>query len=484
MRVRVRIAPAPSGSLHIGVARTALYNWLFARRHGGVFILRVEDTDPSRAFPEHYQTIQDDLRWLGLDWDEGPAVGGPYAPYLQTERLDLYREAASKLVEAEAAYRCYCTPEELKQRRETAIAAKKRWRYDRRCLKLMETERKAFEAESRPWALRLLVPDDGETSFDDMVTGEVTFRHDDLDDIILVRSDGRPLYNLAATVDDGLMEITHVVRGLDLQSSTPYQIIVHKTLGSRVPRYAHVPLVYGPGGQPLSKRYGGDSIQTFRSLGYLPEAMVNYLALLGWGTADQTILGRDELVRRFELEKVHASPANIDSDRLDWMNGEYIRKLADEDLARLIEPFLAREGLLHDPPADEERSKLETAATAIKTRIERLEQAPDLVRSWFTDVEPDPRDVERVMREAYVPDLLEHVRTALQGLEEWNQRVIEDALRGVVEEMELKPKAAFRPLYVAITGRAASAPLFDAMTAIGKERSLERLRRAGAGPNR
>lgn len=480
MSVRVRIAPAPSGSLHIGNVRTALYNWLFARHTDGTFILRVEDTDPSRSFPEHYETIKEDLRWLGLDWDEGPGVDGPHAPYLQTERLALYADAAKRLLEAGAVYRCYCTPEELRARRGEAIAAKRRWRYDRRCLQLAENELKSFESENRLWALRLRVPAEGETKFDDVVTGEVVFRHEDLDDIILVRSDGRPLYNLAATVDDGLMEITHVIRGLDLQSSTPYQIILHGVLGNAVPTYAHVPLVYGPGGQPLSKRYGGDSVATFRSLGYLPEAMMNYLALLGWGTADQTILDKDELISKFELEKVHASPANIDPDKLDWMNGEYIRMLDDEDLTERMIPWLVRDGLVSDPPDGEQREKIVIATPLVKTRIKRLDGVAGLIRSWFADVEPDPSDFERVMRQPWVPELLDKAVNSLSSLASWDQDSIEGALRSVVDELSLKLRVASRPLYVAISGNAASAPLFDTMAVVGRDKSVERLKRARA----
>lgn len=478
MTVRVRLAPAPSGSLHIGTARTALYNWLFARKHSGVFVLRVEDTDPSRVSPEHYQTIQDDLRWLGLDWDEGPGIGGPYGSYLQTERLRLYQEAAKKLIDDGHAYRCYCTAEELDARRKAALAAKRTPRYDRRCYRLSDQERAAYEAEGRPSAVRLLVPDEGSTSYDDIVLGEVTFENADLDDIVFMRSDGRPLYNLAASVDDGLMAITHVIRGLDLQSATPYQIIIHERLGNPIPRYAHIPLVFGPGGKKLGKRFGGESVNTFRSLGYLPETLINYLALLGWGTADQTILSRDDLIARFELEKVHASPANIDADRLDWMNGEYIRMLDDSDLAGMLGPWLARAELVGEPPSDEESSKIAAVAPLVKTRIDRLDKAADLVKGIFGDVKMDPGSVEKVMREPHVPQLLDRAIESLRELDPWSRDSIEGALRAIQTDMDLKPKRAFMPFYVAISGSTVSAPIFDSMEIIGREKCLERLGRA------
>ncbi|MGH9194182.1 MAG: glutamate--tRNA ligase, partial [Acidimicrobiia bacterium] len=348
-----------------------------------------------------------------------------------------------------------------------------------RCYRLTDAERAANEAEGEPWAIRLFVPE-GTTSFEDIVTGEVTFRHEDLDDVIIVRSDGRPLYNLAVSVDDGIMKMTHVIRGLDLQSSTPYQIIMHKFFGHEIPQYAHVPLVTGPGGQKLSKRFGGDTLEAFRSKGYLPETMVNYLALLGWGTADQTILSRDELISKFELDKVHASPAMVDPDKLDWMNGEYIRMLHDGQLAERITPWLVNAGLVADPPSAQEWAAIEVAASVVKTRIKRLEEVPDMIRSWFTDVEPNTGDFERVMREPFVPALLGKTEDRLTAITEWDKESIEGVLRSVVEQLDVKPRVAFRPLYVAITGAAASAPLFDSMEVIGQAKCLERIKRTRA----
>lgn len=474
----MRIAPAPSGSLHIGNARTALYNWLFARHQGGEFVLRIEDTDPTRVFPQHYQTIQDDLRWLGLDWNEGPEVGGAYGPYLQTERLDLYEDAARRLIEAGHAYRCYCSPDELKARRTEAIAAGRTPRYDRRCHRLTDDERARFESEGRPSAVRLLVPDEGTVEYEDIVLGEVSFENFDLDDVVVVRSDGRPLYNLAASVDDGLMQITHVIRGLDLQSATPYQILIHERLGNQIPRYAHIPLVFGPGGKKLAKRFGGESVQTFRSLGYLPDALINYLALLGWGTADQTLLSRDELVAKFELDKVHASPANIDPDRLDWMNGEYIRMLGDKELAAMLVPWLVGAGLVSDPPSDEEHSKIAAIAPLVKTRIERLDQLANYARPVLGEPQPNEHEVEQILGQPHVAEQLERSIALLQGLSEWKRDAIEEALRRVQTKMELKPKTAFAPFYVAVTGSRVGLPIFDAMEIIGREKCLERLWRA------
>lgn len=480
MTVRVRIAPAPSGSLHVGNVRTALYNWLFARHNGGVFMLRVEDTDPSRVVEEHYKTIQEDLSWLGLDWDEGPGVGGPYEPYLQSERLDIYKDATDKLQELGVLYPCYCTPEELAAKRQAAMEAKRPPRYDRRCLQLSDKERSQFESEGRPFVMRIRTPDEGSTSFTDMVTGEVSFDNQELDDVVVVRSDGRPLYRLAVSVDDGIMKITHVIRGLDLQSSTPHQIIMLEALGCDVPLYAHLPMVKGPGGRPLGKRFGGESLQTFRELGYLPETMMNYLALLGWGLADQTIIGRDELIEKFEISNVHASPANIDPDRLDWMNGEYIRGLDESDLAERLMPWLAKAGLVTETESDEQKHLVKVITPLVQTRIDRLTEAPDLVRGIFTDPEIDPVAAERGLNDDYVEELLEKASQKLAALEEWNRVSIENALRELQTEMGLKPKKAFVPFYVAVHGSTVGAPIFESIELIGKEKFLQRLEKARA----
>jgi len=480
LTVRVRIAPAPSGSLHVGNVRTALYNWLFARHNGGVFMLRVEDTDPSRVVEEHYKTIQEDLSWLGLDWDEGPGVGGPYEPYLQSERLDIYKDAADKLQELGVLYRCYCTPEELAAKRQAAMEAKRPPRYDRRCLQLSDKERSQFESEGRPFVMRIRTPDEGTTSFTDMVTGEVSFDNQELDDVVVVRSDGRPLYRLAVSVDDGIMKITHVIRGLDLQSSTPHQIIMLEALGYDVPVYAHLPMVKGPGGRPLGKRFGGESLQTFRELGYLPETMMNYLALLGWGLADQTIISRDELVEKFEISNVHASPANIDPDRLDWMNGEYIRGLDGADLAERLMPWLAKAGLVTDTKSDEQKQLVRTITPLVQTRIDRLDKAADQVRGIFTDPDIDPMAAERALKDEYVAELLDKTAQKIGGLEDWSRDSIEAALREIQTEMGLKPKKAFVPFYVAVHGSTVGAPIFESIELIGKEKFLHRLQKARA----
>jgi len=480
--VRVRFAPAPSGSIHVGNARTALFNWLYARHNGGTMVLRVEDTDRSRVNEESYRAVLEDLRWLGLDWDEGPEVGGDYGPYRQSERLGIYRSVVEQLTDAWLAYRCYCTPEELEARRKAAMSAGRRPGYDGRCYLLTDVGRAAFEAEGRSYVIRFHVPDEGSTTFHDLVTGDVTVDHAQVDDFVLVRQDGFPLYNLAAPVDDGLMLMTHVFRGLDLQPSTPRQILLHQALGNEIPAYGHLPLINGADGQPLSKRHGEVSIGWYREHGFLPEALVNYLALLGWSPRDgSVILPVSQIVAQFRIEDVGASPARFDLEKLTWMNGEYIRALPDDELASRLEPFLVRAGLVGDPPSASERALIAAVVPLVKTRIERLDQAAPLVAGIFKEISVDPSAAAKVLGEEYVPELLDRSLVALASVEPWDREHVEAALRSVQTEMGLKPKRAFVPFYVAILGSNVGAPIFDSMALIGRDKVLERLQRAREG---
>ncbi|HMC09488.1 MAG TPA: glutamate--tRNA ligase, partial [Actinomycetota bacterium] len=390
----------------------------------------------------------------------------------------IYRDVVDRLLEAGVAYRCYCTPEELEERRKAALASGGRPGYDGRCYRLTPVEREAFEAEGRPFVIRFHVPDEGSTTFHDLVTGDVTVAHDQIDDFVIVRRDGFPLYNLAAPVDDGLMGMTHVIRGLDLQPSTPRQILLHRQLGNPIPAYAHLPLIHGADGQPLSKRHGEVSIGWYREHGFLPEAMVNYLALLGWGLGDEAIIPLQRMVEAFRLEDVGASPARFDLEKLTWMNGEYIRALDDAELARRLEPWFARAGLVSDPPTEQEAALIAAVAPLVKTRIERLDAAAPLVAGIFGDVPLDPVAVEKALREPYVPDLLSKAIDALSAIETWDRDHVEGALREVQAELGLKPKRAFVPFYVAIHGSTVGAPIFDSMALLGREAVVERLRGA------
>jgi glutamyl-tRNA synthetase len=473
--VRVRAAPAPSGSLHVGNVRTFLYNWLHARHTGGKFVLRIEDTDTSRFTEEAYAAVLEDLRWLGLDWDEGPEVEGPHAPYRQSQRTTLHVEAAERLLATGAAYRCYCTKQELEERRAQARAERRRPGYDGRCYHLTPDQIAAYEAEGRTSTVRVHIPDEGEIVFEDLVIGRVATELDQIDDFAVLRSDGAPLYHLAVVVDDGLMEISDVIRGDDLLSNTPKQILLHRALGNPVPTFGHLPQVLGPDRKPLGKRHGSVSVRDFREAGYLPDALINFLALLGWGTADDTIMSREELIARFEISDVHPSPAMFDTKKLYWMNGEYIRLLAEDELTGLVTPFYVKSGLVGEQPSGEEREKIAAATPLIQTRIRRLEEAPGLVAGLFKRPVVDPAAAARAMSADHVPELFERTLQALETVEPWNKENVEAALRGIAEEMGLKPRTAFAPFYVAISGSTVSAPVFDLMTLIGRTECLARL---------
>jgi glutamyl-tRNA synthetase len=470
--VRVRYAPAPTGFLHVGGARTALYDWLFARHHGGTFVLRIEDTDSERSTEESVEALQESLRWLGIDWDEGPGVGGPFGPYRQTERLEIYREAAAKLLADGRAYRCWCTPDELDERRKAAVARGVPWRYDRRCLNLSDEEKRANEAGGKRAALRFLQPGH-DVVVPDVIHGEATFPAADLDDFIILRSNGVPTYLLAAAVDDWKMEMTHVIRGEDLHSSTPKQILLLEALGAeRVPQYAHLPLIVGPDRKPLSKRHGSVAVERFREEGFLPEAMVNYLALLGWSLDDHTtFFTRDELVEHFDLDRVSRNPAAFDREKLEWLNGHYLREMPADRFAGLIQEALAEAGITADPQV------VAQAAPLIQERIKVLSEAPALLRFLFEDSPPDQK--ARKMLDGQ-DEYLAEVAKRLEALEEWTPEAIEAAMRALQEERGLGARKAFQPVRAAVTGTLVSPPLFESMALLGRERTLARIR-ASAG---
>jgi glutamyl-tRNA synthetase len=467
--VRVRYAPAPTGFLHVGGARTALYDWLFARHHGGVFVLRIEDTDRDRSTEESVEAIQDALRWLGIDWDEGPGVGGPFGPYRQTERLDVYRDAVEKLLADGNAYRCYCTPEELEERRRAVLARGRPWRYDRRCLNLTDEERRRFEAEERPVAIRFRQPG-RDVVVPDVIRGESTFHAADLDDFVILRSNGFPTYLLAAAVDDWKMELTHVIRGEDLHSSTPRQMLLLEALGAaRIPQYAHLPLIVGPDRHPLSKRHGAVAVETFRDEGFLPEAMVNYLALLGWSLDDRTTyFTRDELIRHFDLARVARNPAAFDRKKLEAINGHYIREAEPQRFADLVVEALQQLGVDPDPAA------VRGAAPLVQERSRTVSEAASLLRFLFDDVEPDEKAGNALEGQG---EYIGEVASRLEALEGWETEAIEEVLRGLKEERGLSSNKAFQPVRAAVTGSLVSPPLFESIALLGRDRTLTRLRR-------
>jgi glutamyl-tRNA synthetase len=487
--VRVRFAPSPSGDLHVGNIRTGLYDWAFARATGGVFVLRIEDTDASRVQPEYIASAQDTLRWLGLDWDEGPGVGGPFGPYQQSERLDIYAEWVARFLADGHAYYCYCTPEELQARREAARKAGGPSGYDGHCRTLTADQVAAYQAEGRRPVVRFRMPE-GSTTFTDVIRGEVTFDHAHVPDFVLARADGGPLYTLAVAVDDVLMEITHVVRGEDLLSSTPRQIAVYRAMGvpaDRIPVFAHLPYVLGPNGQKLSKRNGVVSINWYREHGFLPEAIDNYLALLGWSPGEnREEFTLAEMGTEFDLARVNKNAAQFDVRKLEAINGDKIRALEPDDFAARITPFLVRSELVTDPPSAGDAELIAAGARLIQERISKLSDAVEMLGFLFVDgagFKIDPDDAAKVLTPASA-EVLAAADKALARLDQWTLGGITDALRAaLLDELGLKPKAAFVPVRVAVTGRRVSPPLFESVQLLGRDRTLRRLAQALALAN-
>jgi len=475
--IRVRFAPSPTGYLHVGGARTALFNWLFARRHGGVFVLRIEDTDVERSSPEMVEGILDGLRWLGLDWDEGPRIGGPFGPYFQSERLDRYRAAADHLVESGHAYYCYCTPDDLKARRGTAEQQEGAWRYDRVCSRLTREEIAARERNRLPRAIRFRVPE-GATRFDDLVHGTIEFDGANLEDFVILRSDGHPTYHLSVVSDDIEMRITHVVRGDDHISNTPKQLLLYQALGAPVPQFAHVPLILGPDKKRLSKRHGATSVMEYARRGYLPEAMVNFLTLLGWspGAGDQELFARDELVALFDLGGISGSDAVFNPDKLDWFNQQHQFRLAPDELGRRLRPFFEAAGIWDEAYLGEKHAWFFSVLELLKPRAKRLEEFADLGRFFFVDtVEYEPAAIEKHLHTDGMAGHLLAVSAAFAEIPTFDPAATEAALRAVAEARGVKAAVLIHAARVAITGKTVSPGLFEVVALVGRERTRSRL---------
>jgi glutamyl-tRNA synthetase len=474
---RVRFAPSPTGYLHVGGARTALFNWLYARRQGGTFVLRIEDTDLERSSTDMVTDILDGLRWLGLTWDEGPGVGGPHGPYYQSERLDRYRAAAAQLVAQGRAYHCFCTPERLREERERAEARGEAWQYDRACLQLPSDRIAALEASGAARAIRFAVPA-GETSFDDAVHGRIAFDRGHIEDFILVRSDGQPTFHLSVVVDDVDMGITLVIRGDDHVSNTPKHVLLFDALGAAAPRFAHVPLILGTDKKRLSKRHGATSVMEYERQGYLPEAMVNFLALLGWSPGDdREILSADDLVQAFSLAGISGGNAVFNPEKLDWMNAQYIARLPIATLAERTRPWLEAAGLAGSPLVQEEAT-FHRLLELFRPRAKRLTDFVDGARPLLIDtVEFEPGAVERHLGS---PDVAGHVAALVDALGPtvpFDETHVEAVVRGTATECGIKAGQLIHVVRVAVTGRTASPGLFEVLALVGRDRTLARLER-------
>jgi glutamyl-tRNA synthetase len=475
---RVRFAPSPTGYLHVGGARTALFNWLYARRHGGTFILRIEDTDAERSSWEMVAGILDGMRWLGLDWDEGPEVGGPHGPYFQSERLDRYRAMAERLVAEGHAYYCFCSAERLREEREKAEARGEAWQYDRACLALTPGRIAELEATGAPRAIRFKVPE-GRTSFDDAVHGRIEFDHANIEDFVVLRSDGYPTYHLSVVVDDVDMQITDVVRGDDHISNTPKHVLLFGAFGSPTPRFAHVPLILGADKKRLSKRHGATSVMEYKRLGYLPEAMVNFLALLGWSPGDdRELMTRDELVASFSLEGISGGNAVFNTEKLDWMNGQYIAKLPAAEIAAQLEPLLMEAGIWKANASAEQREWLLRLIELLRPRAKRLTDFVEQARPFLLDtVEYEAEAVEKHLSAADLHDHVAALVSALRHLSPFDEPHVEAAVRGTAAQRGIKAGNLIHATRVAVTGRTTSPGLFEVLTLLGRDRTVARLER-------
>jgi glutamyl-tRNA synthetase len=483
---RVRYAPSPTGFPHVGNIHTALFNWLFARHTGGTFILRIEDTDQDRIVSGSLEAIYESLRWLGLAWDEGPVVGGPFGPYFQSERLPTYRAYADQLLTSGHAYRCFCTPERLAALRAAQEARKEPPRYDQLCRTLAPAESARRVQTGEPSVIRMAVPNSGETSFHDLLRGEISFQNALIDDQVLIKSDGWPTYHLANVVDDHLMEVNYVLRGDEWISSTPKHVLLYQFFGWRLPAFGHFPILLTMTRAKLSKRRGAPDVLDLRANGYLPEAVVNFLALLGWAPeGKEEILPCDELIRRFTLERVGATPSIYNPEKLDWMNGYYLRQLAPVDLARRLVPFYQQADLLPSgTPTVAEVAQIDRLVPLIQERIKTLREAPELTDFFFhEELVYDPALLlpKGWSREQTLDALrAARDRLAATATAAWAAEPLEAALRALADERGIKTSQLFGVLRVAVTGRTVAPPLFQTMDVLGPERTLARIDRAVA----
>jgi len=475
-RPRVRFAPSPTGYLHVGGARTALFNWLYARRHGGTFILRIEDTDTERSSDEMVAGIFESMRWLGLEWDEGPGIGGPHAPYFQTQRFERHRAVAHQLLAAGSAYRCYCSPDVLKEKREAAEKAGGGWKYDRTCLSLTVEEQQRFEKAGVQPAIRFKVPP-GRTSYTDHVRGRIEVDHQELEDFVILRSNGLPIYHLSVVADDIDMGITHVIRGDDHISNTPKHILLFQALGHTPPQFAHVPLILGTDKKKLSKRHGITSVTEYERSGYLSDAMVNFLALLGWSPGgDREVMSREELIAAFSLDGISGGAAVFDPEKLDWFNAQYLARLNPDALVECVTPLLRAAGLWSDERG--RRQWLQRVLQLVLPRVRRLPEFVDQAAPFLTaTVDYDPEAVRKHLTTA---DLSDHVEALIVALEAdtgpYEEAAIERVLRSVADARRIKAAQLIHAARIAATGKAVSPGIFEVLALLGKPLTLSRLR--------
>lgn len=480
-KIRVRFAPSPTGMLHIGGARTALFNWLYARHYNGTFVLRIEDTDQVRSTEEAVNVILEGMKWLGLYWDEGPGKGGEYSPYYQMQRLHLYQKYAKQLLKDKKAYYCYCTREELAESREKQSKENKSLKYDRHCLSLSEEDKKRYEAEGRKPVIRLKIPTK-EIAFNDLLRGEVTFDGGLLSDFVIVKSDGIPTYNYAVVIDDALMKITDVMRGDDHISNTPKQIVIYEALGFDVPKFAHIPMIMGEDHAKLSKRHGAASVMEYRKMGYIPEALVNYIAHLGWSSgSNREIFSVEEIAKEFTLDKISKHAAVFSMEKLNWFNSEYLKKMPIDFLTKMLLPFLKEANYIENEenlsPAKNEYIK--EVLKLMQGRIKNFSQFMDYADYFFVDkINIEPQAFGSVLNKEGVPGILQALEEKLSAIKCWDEESIENAVRKVASSLQIKGGQIIHPTRVALSGKKVGPGLFELMVVLGQDKTVKRLKKA------
>ncbi len=477
--IRCRFAPSPTGMIHIGNMRTTLFNWLFARHQGGTFVLRLEDTDLARSEDQYEDTIYEEMRWLGLTWDEGPDIGGPYGPYRQTERTSTYQEYAQRLIASGHVYECFCSQQELDQARAVAEAKGETYHYDGRCRSLSPQDRERLRAEGRVAALRFHVPEQQVVAFDDLIRGRIEFNTNEIGDFIVIRSNGIPVYNFANVVDDASMRITHIIRGAEHIINTPIQIMLYQALGLPVPQFAHGSLVLGQDKSKLSKRKHSEAFVTeFRRKGYLPEALFNFLALLGWSPkGEQEILSRDEIIEQFSLEHVSRSPAVFDLDKLNWINGHYIHQTPAARITDLAIPHLREAGMISGEVDAATYAWLTQMVAAVQDRLDYVAQIVDHVGIFFNDDFALDDEAQAAISEPHVPELLKAFAEAVGQLDTLSEETIKPLFKTVGKQVGVAGKKVFMPIRVALTGQVHGPELGHVIPVLGRERVAKRLAR-------
>jgi glutamyl-tRNA synthetase/nondiscriminating glutamyl-tRNA synthetase len=479
-KIRVRFAPSPTGNLHIGGARTALFNWLYARHYKGTFILRIEDTDQVRSTEEAVNVILEGMKWLGLDWDEGPGKEGKYGPYYQMQRLPLYQKYTEKLLKNKKAYYCYCTKEELTESRQKQIKEDNPFRYDRHCLNLSEEEKRRYEEEGRKPVIRLKIPAK-KIVFNDLLRGEVNFEGELLSDFVIVKSDGIPTYNFAVVIDDALMDISNIIRGDDHISNTPKQILIYEALGFNLPKFAHLPMIMGSDHTRLSKRHGATSVMEYKEIGYIPEAVVNYIAHLGWSSGDEReIFSLEELVKEFSLDKISKHAAVFSIDKLNWFNSEYLKKSSVDSLVKMVIPFLKEANYIQEENLSP--VKLEGLKEVIKLmqgRFKNFSQFIDYADYFFVDkIDIEPQAFQSVLNKEGISDILKALKEELSVLKCWDEKSIEDIVREIASSLQIKGGKIIHPIRVALTGKKIGPGLFELIVVLGQEKTIQRLEEA------